>query len=283
MFEPLKKMNSFTEDMFNRIIAFQEKEHPAWIEPLAFEERIKDLPLHYLIFSNGDRDPEHYAATVSPYYPLHHEILTLVHYMRQVSLQPDVLDLHGGNGFFGSLIAREGIQVTGLREADLKPNQIENFFDPERYTLIQGTPGNLAPDYDVIVSNWMPSNRNYTPTIVALKPKMIIYIYTEHTDEITGFRQTGTDEAFEPGSPYKLVDEWSVERPQNLLKDIWPDLTGNIQETRRVRVFVHEDYSMIKKYRHNGSTEPYDWEKELEMALLAHKAKDMVRSKGFPV
>lgn len=283
MFEPLKKMNSFTEDMFNRIIAFQEKEHPAWIAQLPFEQRIKELPLHYLMFSNGDRDPGIYASTVLPYYPLHHEMLDLVHYMRQVSLQPKVLDIHCGNGFFGSLLAREGIKVTGLREPHLKPNQIEDFYNPENFQLLNGSISELKDEYDVIVSNWMPSNCNYTPDILELKPKMVVYLFSEHLDESTGLRQTGTVDAFDPGPDYTLVDHWSVVRPENLLKEIWPDLTGNIEEKRQVRVYAHKDLNLIKKFRHEGSTETYDWEKELEMTMLAHKAKDMVRSKGFPV
>ena len=48
-FEPLRDMGTFTEDMFNRIISFQEKQHPAWNAELGFEQRILGLPLHYFI------------------------------------------------------------------------------------------------------------------------------------------------------------------------------------------------------------------------------------------
>ena len=54
-YEKLRDMEFFSEDMFNRIIEFQERLHPAWNSALPFAERIKGLPLHALVFSNPDR------------------------------------------------------------------------------------------------------------------------------------------------------------------------------------------------------------------------------------
>jgi hypothetical protein len=65
-FAALKDMESFTDAMFNRIVAFQEKIHPAWNSERSFDDRIKDLPLHALVFSNPDRDPAQFAHTIAP-------------------------------------------------------------------------------------------------------------------------------------------------------------------------------------------------------------------------
>lgn len=281
MFEALKDMESFTEDMFNRIIAFQEKEHPAWIETLPFADRIRDLPLHYLIFSNGDRDPQRFGPTVAPFYPLHHEILTLAHYIRQLGDNPLICDVHAGNGFLGSLIGREGFQVIGLRDPNARPNQIADFFDPECYQPRSGTLDDDDLAFDVALSSWMPSERNDTPAILRHQPKLIIYFFTDHLDQGSGHRQVGSADAFVPGRPYELIDEWEVIRPANLFRDIWPDLTGNIEETRKVRVFARSGFHHLSRPQ-SLHPDPYDWERELEMALLAHRARDYVQTRGFP-
>ena len=129
-FQKLRGMDSFSEELFNRIFSFQEKKHPAWDVNHPFAERIRDLSLHNLIFSNPDRDPQKFGPTVAHYYPLREENRALAHYIRHVSQSPVVLDLHGRNGFIGSLLAREGIKVIGLRDPSEKPNQISDFYDP---------------------------------------------------------------------------------------------------------------------------------------------------------
>ena len=108
-YEKLRDMEFFSEDMFNRIIEFQERLHPAWNSALPFAERIKGLPLHALVFSNPDRDPAKCGPTIAPFYPLRGEIRQMVHCARQVADVPIVCDLHAGNGFIGSLLAREGV------------------------------------------------------------------------------------------------------------------------------------------------------------------------------
>lgn len=283
MFEALKQMDAFTEDMFNRIIAFQEKEHPAWIDTLPFEERIRDLPLHYLVFSNGDRDPEQFAPTVAPFYPLHHEILTLSHYIRQLGAAPLICDIHGGNGFLGSLLGREGFRVIGLNDPQAKPNQIARFYDESCYEYREGSLDTSDLGFDVALSSWMPAGQNHTPAILAREPKLLVYFYTDHVDERSGHRQSGTDDAFAPGPGYELIDEWSVKRPANLFREIWPDLTGNIEEVRKVRIYARIGFNHLTPPTTVLEPRPYDWEKELDMALLAHKARAYIQARGFPV
>lgn len=281
-FEPLRQMESFTEEMFNRIISFQEKQHPAWNDNLSFAERIKNLPLHYLIFSNADRDPAKFAPTVADYYPLRNEMQKLAYYIKQSSASPKVCDMYCGNGFIGSLLAREGVPVLGLPSYTHKPNQIASFYDKDCYHFSESTVANAM--CNVVLASWIPPGINPTVEITATNPKLIIYIYTNHTNPETGVRQTGTDDMFDKlAKQYKLIDEWTVIRPENLFHDIWPDLTPNIEEQRITRIYANEcchDIQLADKMR---SVEPYDWEQELKLAQLALEAKQHIRARGFHV
>lgn len=284
-FEILKEMESFTEDMFNRIIEFQEKQHAAWNKELAFEERIKGLPLHYLVFSNADRNPETHGPTVAHYYPLREEMLKIIHYAKQVADHPVICDLHARNGFIGSLLAREGgkqTRVIGLRDANCKPNQIEDFFDPEFFQFHDAADENFH--YDVAFSSWLPTGHNLNKQLADKNPKLVVFIYTDHTDVVTGQRQTGTDTSFTKlPEHYTLIDEWSTTRPKDLFHAIWPDLTGNLQEKRQVRIYASVAKNNIEPYNSNIQFEPYDWERELEMATIAHQAKESLKERWVPV
>ena len=287
-FEALRHMESFTEDMFNRIIAFQEKQHPAWNQTLSFDERIKGLPLHYLIFSNADRDPAKFAPTVANYYPTRHEMQRLAFLIKQTTNHPQVCDLFCGNGFVGSLLARELATpdhqkpVTGLRSHTQKPNQIESFFDADHY---QFSDTNVeACECDVVFASWIPAETNPTPIIVARHPKLIIYVYTEHKHPDTGKRQSGTKQMFDNlDESYQLIDQWSVVRPENLFHEIWPDLTPSIEEIRHTRIYADRRLREIKLPDTLPEAPPYDWEKELSMAQLALKAKQEIQARGFVV
>ncbi len=283
-FNKLREMEPFTDELFNRIFAFQEKSHSAWDSGKAFAERIKGIPLHNLIFSNPDRDPETSGPTIAHYYPLREENKALVYYAKHVASHPNILDIHGRNGFVGSLLAREGVKVIGLRDPAEKPNQIADFYDPECYELRQGKLNDIDFPVDVAFSAWMPTGQNFTPDIIKLKPKMIIFIYTEHINEHSTLWQTGCEEAFNnlPGH-YRVIDEWSIARPENMLQEAWPDLSANIEETRHVRIFVDESVAEIPQYAPEEMANPYDWEEDLELALLAIEAKDHLRSRGIEV
>ena len=287
-FEILREMESFTEDMFNRIIAFQEKEHPVWNTQLPFEERIKGLPLHFLVFSNPDRNPQTQGPTVSHFYPLKEEMIKICHYAKQVSNNPVIYDMHARNGFIGSLLAREGkdqLRVIGNQQAEDKPNQIENLMDENCYSLKNTADGtNNAINYDVAFSSWMPSGENATADMIKDKPKLIVLIYTNHTDPVTGIRQTGTDGAFtDLPANYKLIDKWTIDRPKDLFHEVWPDLTPSPEEKRHVRIYADQPWHEIDIYKTTSPFEPYDWEKELQMATLALQAKQSLRERGFPV
>lgn len=283
-FEKLRQMGSFTEAMFNRMIAFQEKEHAAWDVNKPFAERIKDLPLHNLIFSNPDRDPAKFGPTIAHYYPMREENCAIAYYAKHVANEPIILDIHARNGFIGSLLAREGLKVIGLRDPEAKPNQITEFYDADAYDLCIGTLADVDFEFDVAFSAWMPSGINFTPDILKHKPKLIVFVYTEHVNEYSKQRQTGTLEAFDHlPSNYKIIDEWSIQRPENMLHEAWPDLGPSLEETRIVRIYADEPFHAIERYAPEQFAEPYDWERELEMALLALEAKQDLRSRGIAV
>ncbi len=280
-FEKLRDMDTFTDAMFNRIVAFQERKHPAWDQSLPFDERIRDLPLHYLIFSNADRDPARYRQTVAPYYPLSDEIRRIAGYVRLVADAAVVADMHGGNGFIGSLIGREGAKVIGVRDPSAKPNQIEDFYDPACYAVRQTTIAGIDFAFDVAFSSWMPAGVNQTPDIVKHRPKLIVFVFTDHVDN-DGKPQTGVPAAFTHlPEQYRMIEEWSITRPRNILHDIWPDLTPSLEEIRHTRIYADAPYHAICLPDEQSPGGSYDWESELEMALLALQAKHSLRATGL--
>jgi hypothetical protein len=81
---------------------------------------------------------------------------------------------------------------------------------------------------------------------------------------------------------YLLIDSWSVHRPQNLLHEIWPDMTPSIEETRITKIYAAKDAN-VSKIESLEPASPYDWEQDLQMALLALEAKQQLRSRGMDV
>ncbi len=275
-FEKLKKMGPFSDAMLNRIISFQEKQHPAWDETASFDERIKDLPLHALVFSNPDRNPATHRHTVAPFYPLRSELRRIAAFIKKIGANVRTVEFECGNGFIGSLLGREGIKVEGIRGNHYKPNQIESFYDSAVFSLLDDD----IDQVDVALSIWMPSGVNLTPAILAARPKLVVYMYSSHEHE--GVSQTGVPEAFNDlPANYKLIEEWSITRPVDLFHEIWPDLTPSMEETRHTRIYASTDYFDIAVEDDEEVVESYDWEKELEMALLGHEAKQFLQAKGI--
>lgn len=279
--EKLENMESFTQDLFNRIIAFQSKEHPAWDVSRPFSERIAGLSLHELIFSSPDRDPERFSHTIAPYYPLRYELRKLADYIRQINPEPVVLDYPCGNGFIGSLLAREGVKVVGVPMPDAKPNQIDPFYDQACYQRKERI--GQGDEYDAVFCSWMPAERNLTPELLELAPKIIIYVYTDHRIPESGLRQIGSDEMFNGLNDYRVAEEWQVTRPENLLHESWPDLTPSIEEVRKIRVYVLADLYDQLISPELEPEKPYDWEMDLDMAMTVLEAKAFLRSRGMQI
>ena len=271
-YAPLREMESYTQEMFNYIIDFQEKKHPAWNESLSFDEGIKTLPLHYLIFSNADRDPKQFGPTISPFYPLREEVVKISHYIKQLSDNATLCDYFSNNGFVGSLIAREGVNTTCIQQGNKLPNQIGKFHDDSVYQFADNSVDQKS--FDAVIATWPESEENPTPAIMAMQPKLIIYIYTEHKNEETNKRQCGTEDMFDLlTTDYELFDNWTVTRQKDLLHEIWPDMTPNIEEHRLVRIYAKKDILPLKPATIPDNLTPYDWERDLYMAELALEAK----------
>ena len=280
-FEILRNMESFTEQMFNNIIGFQEKDNPAWDSTLDFTQRIAQIPLHYLVFSNADRNPETHGPTINHYYPLQYEMAKIAAYAKQLGDNSVVLDVHARNGFVGSLLAREGVKVIGMQSPDEKPNQIEAFYDPQVYELKSGEISDVDFPVDVVFSSWMPSGEDISNEIIRLNPKLVVYIHTKHKSENNSEPQTGTDDSFGTNLPdnYLLIEEWAVTRPENLFKEIWPDLTGNPEETRYVKIFANQPHHDISVDESGLNVTGYPWEETLLMAETARTAKEEMKQR----
>ncbi|MDH5325629.1 MAG: hypothetical protein OEZ68_05010 [Gammaproteobacteria bacterium] len=278
-FEALRQMESFTESMFNRIIAFQEKQHPAWDSTLSFDQRIKGLPLHYLIFSAHDRDPQLYGPTIAHYYPLREEIQKIAYYWQQTGAKR-LADFYCGNGFMGSLIAREGVNTLGLSQYTAKPNQIERFHDSDCYEFSSNTLE--QSQCDAVFVAWPPADINPTPHIVTARPKLLIYVYTDHCHPETKQRQCGASDMFDLLSEqYVLLDQWSITRPENLLHEIWPDMTPNPEEQRHTRIYVLPQFQDIPLPTELPAKTEYPWETDHNMAMLALEAKRQLQTQGI--
>ena len=172
--------------------------------------------------------------------------------------------------------------MIGVREPASKPYQIKDFYDRERYELRELPLDEIDFSFDVAFSCWMPAGKNYTPQILKLQPKLIVFIHTQHISEESGQPQTGVAEAFTNlPERYQLIHEWGMTRPKDLFHDVWPDLTPSIEETRYVKVYADRDFHHIDVEDDQPSADPYDWEQELEMALLARQAMEHLRAQGM--
>jgi len=199
-------------------------------------------------------------------------------YVRQVAPAPVVCDLHAGNGFVGSLLAREGLKVIGVRDPGAKLNQIKDFYDRDSYELRERA---IDFPFDVAFSCWMPAGKNFTPEILKHKPKLIVFIHSKHLNPQTGEPQTGTPESYtDLPERYQLIHEWGMTRPKDLFHAVWPDLTPSIEETRFVKVYAAEGHHHIEVPDELPPAAPYDWEYELEMALLARQAMEHLKAQG---
>jgi hypothetical protein len=77
-----------------------------------------------------------------------------------------------------------------------------------------------------------------------------------------------------------LIHEWGMTRPKDLFHEIWPDLTPSIEETRYVKIYADRAFQDIDIPDELPPAESYDWERELEMALLARQAMEHLKAQG---
>ena len=58
-------------------------------------------------------------------------------------------------------------------------------------------------------------------------------------------------------------------------------MTPNIEELRQTHIFCRKDLASVDAFEFARDTPRYDWEHELQMALLAREAKQLVKNRGL--
>jgi len=199
-----------------------------------------------------------------------------------------VIDYYPGNGLIGSLLARAAsLPCTGLAFNNPKPSQIESFYDPTCFRMLEQPNAIETSERQAYFVSWTPSGKNPLAELLTHKPRLVIFVGTEHSNSETGERQVGVANMYQAmHDDYQRWDQWEVTRAENLLNKIWPDMTANIEETRQVQVYALKTIAQNKQdiseaIVRQQATPPYFWETELEMAELASEAMATLQRTPF--
>jgi SAM-dependent methyltransferase len=171
--------SEYLDLMVQRVVACQQHQHAVWNEGLSFDERISNLPLYALELNNCDRDPKKHGLTIAHYAPAKQEMIALTRIFESSGSKLRILDVGCGNGFIGSLLAREGLPVIGIDDFSWSPPQIPYLFDERVYE--HRAPVSLEKfedDFNVAFCSWMVPNVNLTPLIVSKRPEFIVHVYS---------------------------------------------------------------------------------------------------------
>ena len=258
--------NAYISEMVNRIIAFQNHKHPAWDDSIPFRLRIERLPLYTLEFNNPDRNCLEFGPTISHYAPRKTELRAIALMCKSVGHDPQILDIGCGNGFLGSLLAGEGVRVTGIDDLSWRPPQISRFYDREIYEFI--TPlsfDNYKKDFDVAFCSWMVPGTNLTNEFSASlrNPSLIIHIFSKHVQN-DGRQETGLKEGFICPSGYHVVGEWKSETPGDFFSGICPRLGSKPRKVRYVEIWRRKDIGPIEFMHPLQFDDNYYWDIERE-------------------
>lgn len=254
----------FLDSMLEGIIAFQQYRHPAWNETSPFEERISRLPLYALEFNHPDRDAKLHGPTIAHYAPDQREIAALAQTIGSIGSCLCVLDVGCGNGFVGSLLAREGVPVVGIDDHSWHQPQIPRFHDPGVYQL--RAPLSLEDfneEVDVTFCSWMVPGSNLTKLLVGCHPKLIIQVYSPDCER-GGLRETGTNDAYILPDGYMRLGAWAACTPENFISHAIPGIPPKYQTVRIVEIWSRKDMSAARVYAptESESTDPYYWDSE---------------------
>lgn len=256
--------NKLLETIYQNIIQFDKKNHPAWNKNLEFSLRIQNLPLYFLIFNHCSRDSKTQSVTISHYVPCRNEMIALSRIIKEYSNNFIVCDIGCGNGFLGSLLAREGLNVFGIDDRSYKQPQNKTFYDKKCYNIINTSLFELSVPFDVAFCSWMQPNINLTPKILNKNPKILIHIFSPDIRN-NGTPTTGTNIAYECPRNYLLLCEWKSDIPKNYFSPIKTkniDLCNNVFMRNRVRIYVHKDLDLIPNVSPQDFEENYDWDIE---------------------
>ncbi|MBT8490273.1 MAG: hypothetical protein KJN62_04425 [Deltaproteobacteria bacterium] len=253
------------EQIKNRIIEFDQKKHPAWEEQQPFNLRIKDLPLYFLEFNHHERNRSSQSVTVTHYVPCNPEIIAISEIIKFYSKNYVICDVGCGNGFLGSLLAREGINVFGVEDRSYKQPQILNFYDKSCYRIIESSVSEINSSFDVALCSWMTPGLNLTPIIVKKHPKILIHFFSpDH--QSNGSPTTGVPEAYLPPINYNFLTGWGSFLPKDFFLPL-REMTGlnlevSQQKVRAVIIYAHKDLSPDVKISPLDFTNYYDWDLE---------------------
>jgi SAM-dependent methyltransferase len=240
---------------------FQAHRHTAWDESVSFGDRISDLPLYALEFNNPDRDGDRQGPTVAHYSPARREIVALAKLCRALGQNVAVLDVGCGNGFIGSLLAREGVRVIGIDDDSWKPPQIATFFDADTYERrAPCSLGQFAEPFDVALCSWMVPGTNLTRAILTRRPSLVIHVYSSDRHE-DGSITTGSAEAYDCPPDYAPIGRWTVVTPHNFFAKLgFP--TGTPRKTRLVEAWRRQDVQDLELKPPELLSEEYSWQIE---------------------
>jgi hypothetical protein len=246
--------------MFRNIDLFRAKKHPAWDPNEQFSRRIKNLPLYFLEYHHHTRNLKTESVTVTHYVPSRAEMMALAKIIQSYGNNLRVCDVGCGNGFIGSLLAREGVQVFGVDDNSFKQPQIPNFFDKDCYSKIIASIEDPSIILDVAFCSWMSPGTNLATAIAAKNPRLIIHLFSPDRQS-DGSPTTGTTTAYNCPDNYHLLTSWSTLLPKDYFLQIGAP-SGNPKTIRKVRIYAHNELEKECHVTPLGFSKLYDWDKE---------------------
>jgi len=251
--------------ILNNIIQFEQKAHPAWNPKESFSTRIQQLPLYFLEVNHHSKDKRTQSVTVTHYVPCRAEMKALAEIISSCGKDLRVCDIGCGNGFLGSLLAREGVEIFGIDNRSYNQSQISSFHDENCYIVIETALENPEITFDIGFCSWMTPNANLTPEILSKNPLMIIHVFSPHRQS-NGTPTTGKREAYIRPRHFKYLVGWRTVLPRDYFRPIGKklnlNLAGNLETIKAVIVYIHEELGLIQAPTPLDFQASYDWDEE---------------------
>jgi len=255
------------ENTKRRIIEFERKIHPAWDEMKDFGTRISNLPLYFLEINHHEKDNQTQSVTITHYVPCKKEMVALAKTIQSFDDNFVVCDIGCGNGFLGSLLAREKVNVFGIDNRSYRQPQIYSFYDNQCYNILTSNLSDEDVNFDVAFCSWMTPGLNLTPLIVEKDPKLIIHIFSPDRQP-DGSQTTGTLEAYLPPPNYTFLAGWNSFMPKDFFLPLriktGLNLAVSQQKIMAVVIYAHRDLKRVETISPSDLSEYYDWDLEKE-------------------
>jgi hypothetical protein len=179
-----------------------------------------------------------------------------------------VCDIGCGNGFLGTLLAREGVRGFGIDDRSYKQPQIPYFYDQECYRIIETALRDLTIGFDVAMCAWMSLGSNLTPEITVRNPVLIVQIFSKDKSP-DGSLITGTVDAYRCPKNYRFLTGWETNVPANYFMPLVEEGIGlrmyeNPFRNRSLNVYLRQDVDSLPVASPLDYSERYDWDLERE-------------------